>query len=74
MKILRYVFHKLAMVVVACAFAASTPIRAQEAKSDSASAGSGDNARLIVNRAANFGILESVTVFVESALIEDKLL
>ena len=50
---------------------ADLPIRTQEAKSDSAPPGSGDNARLVVNRAANFGILESVTVFVDSVQVAE---
>ena len=59
------------MVAIACSFAASTPIRAQEAKSDAASASSDDNARLVVNRAANFGILESITVFIDGVQVAD---
>ena len=58
------------MIAIACSLVASTPIRAQEAKSDAASASFDDNARLVVNRAANFGILESVKVFVEVAQLE----
>jgi hypothetical protein len=57
------------MVVIACSFAASTPIQAEEAKSDSAS--SSDSARLVVNRAANFGILESIRVFVDGVQVAD---
>jgi len=53
------------------AAAASTPIRAQEAKSDAASASSDDNARLVVNRTANFGILESITVFIDGVQVAD---
>ena len=71
MKILGHGFDRLIMVAIACSFAASTPIQAQEAKSDSASPGSGDNARLVVNRAANFGILESVTVFVDGVQVAE---
>src|SRR5260370_18926119 len=48
-----------------------TAIQAQEAKSDSAPPGAGDNARLVVNRAANFGILESVTVFVDGVQVPE---
>ena len=59
------------MVAIACSFAASAPIRAQEAKSDAASASSDDNARLVVNRAANFGILESITVFIDGVQVAD---
>jgi hypothetical protein len=59
------------MVAIACSFATSTPIQAQEAKSDSASASSDDNARLVVNRAANFGILESISVFIDGVQVAD---
>ena len=59
------------MVAIACSFAASTPIQAQEAKSDSASASSDDNALLVVNRAANFGILESISVFIDGVQVAD---
>ncbi len=59
------------MVAIACSFAASTPIPAEEAKSDSASASSGANARLVVTRAANFGILESVNVFVDGVQVAE---
>ena len=59
------------MVAIACSFAASRPIQAQEAKSRSASASSEDNARLVVNRAANFGILESISVFVDGVQVAD---
>jgi hypothetical protein len=59
------------MVGIACSFAASTSIQAQEAKSDSASASSDDNARLVVNRAANFGILESISVFIDGVQVAD---
>jgi hypothetical protein len=50
---------------------ADPPTPAQEAKSDSAPPGSSDNARLVVNRAANFGILESVTVFVDGVQVAE---
>jgi hypothetical protein len=59
------------MLAGMCSFAADTPIPAQEAKSDSASPSSIDNARLVVNRAANFGILESVNVFVDGVQVAE---
>lgn len=71
MKILNYVSVKLVMLAIACSFTASTPIQAQEAKPNSASAGFNDNARLVVNRAANFGILESVSVFVDGVQVAE---
>jgi hypothetical protein len=66
----RYVFGKLIILAMACSFAASTPIQAQEATSELMSS-SGDNARLVVNRAANFGILESVKVFVDGVEVAE---
>ena len=71
MKGLRYVSGKLIMLAIACSFIASTPIQAEEAKSNAASARSGDNARLVVNRAANFGILESVNVFIDGVQVAE---
>jgi hypothetical protein len=71
MKLLHYVFGRVIMLAIACSFAASTPIQAEEAKSDSAPASSDDHARLVVNRAANFGILESVNVFVDGVQVAD---
>jgi hypothetical protein len=71
MKLLHYVFGRVIILAIACSFAASIPIQGQEAKSDSASASSSDNARLVVNRAANFGILESINVFVDGVQVAD---
>src|SRR4030088_2613022 len=71
MKISHYISSGVIMVAMVCSFAASTPIQAQEAKSDSPPAGSGGSARLVVNRAANFGILESVNVFVDGVQVAD---
>src|ERR1700737_1447726 len=59
------------MLAAVCSFAADTPIPAQEAKSDSALPNSSDNARLVVNRAANFGILESINVFVDGVQVAE---
>jgi len=65
MKVLRYVSGKLIALAIACSFAASAPIQAQEEATSELVSSSGDNARLVVNRTANFGILESVKVFVD---------
>jgi hypothetical protein len=70
-KVLRCVSAKLIIVAVACSFAAGTPIQAQEATSKSASTSSSDNARLVVSRAANFGILESVNVIVDGVEVAE---
>ncbi len=53
------------MVAIACSFAASTPIQARVARSNSASARSEDDARLIVSRAANFGTFQYLILFVD---------
>ena len=68
MKILHYVSIKLVLIAIACSFAASTVIQAQEPKENSAS---GDNARLVVTRAANFGTFEFVNLFVDGVQVAD---
>jgi hypothetical protein len=71
MKIFNYVSIKFVMLAIAASFAASLPMQAQEAKSRSATANSYDNARLVVARAANFGTLESVNLFVDGVQVAD---
>jgi hypothetical protein len=71
MKILNYVSGKLIMVAIACSFAASTPIQAREARSNSASARSEDDARLVVTRAANFGTFQYLNLFVDGVHVAD---
>ena len=71
MKILNHVLGKLIMVAIACSFAASTPIQAREARSNSASARSDDNARLVVTRAANFGTFQYLNLFVDGVQVAD---
>ena len=71
MKISQYVSVKLVMIAIACSFAASTSIQAREARADSASGSSGNNARLIVTRAPNFGTLEFVNLFVDGVQVAD---
>ena len=68
MKISHYVSIKLVMIAIACSFAASTVIQAQEPKENSVS---GDNARLVVTRAPNFGTLEFVNLFVDGVQVAD---
>ncbi len=60
MKILNYVSVTLITVVVACSFAASTTIQAQQ----------GD-ARLVVSRSANFGTLEYLILYVDGVHVAD---
>ena len=69
MKILNYVSLKLIMIAIACSFAASTPLQAREARSNSASARSEHNARLIVARGANFGTVEFLNLFVDGVRV-----
>jgi len=69
MKISHYVSVKLVMIAIACSFVGSTPIQAKEAKANAASARSGDNARLVVTRAANFGTFEYVNLFVDGVQV-----
>src|SRR5258705_8492737 len=71
MKILNHVSGKLIMVAIACSFAASTPIQAREARSNSASARSEDDAHLVVTRAANFGTFQYLNLFVDGVQVAD---
>ncbi len=65
MKILRHVSGKLIIAAVACSFAASTPVQGRVARSNSASARSEANARLVVTRSANFGTFQYLILFVD---------
>ena len=69
MKILNYVSLKLIMIAIACSFAASPPLQAREARSNSASARSEDDARLIVARGANFGTFEFLNLYVDGVQV-----
>ena len=60
MKILNYISGKLIMVAIACSFAASTPIHAQQ-----------DGARLIVSRSANFGTFQYLILYVDGLHVAD---
>ena len=71
MKILNHVSGKLIMVAIACIFAASTPIQAGVTRSNSASARSEDDARLVVSRAANFGTFQYLILFVDGVHVAD---
>jgi len=59
------------MIAIACSFAASTPIQAREARLTSASARSGEDARLIVARGANYGTFEFLNLFVDGVQVAD---
>jgi hypothetical protein len=71
MKILRHVSGKLIIAAMACSFAASTPVQARVARSNSASARSEDDARLIVSRSANFGTFQYLILFVDGVQVAD---
>jgi hypothetical protein len=60
MKILNYVSGKLIMVAIACSFAASPPIQAQQ-----------DDARLVVSRSANFGTFQYLILYVDGVHVAD---
>jgi hypothetical protein len=68
MKILNYASTKLIVVAIAWSFAAGAPIQAREARSKSVAAPSG-NAYLIVNRAANFGTLQSINLSIDGVQV-----
>ena len=59
MKTLYYVSTKLIIIAMACSFVASAPIQARSA----------DNARLIVNRSADFGVDESVNLAIDGVQV-----
>jgi hypothetical protein len=58
-------FSRFTFVAIACALAASSPIQAQEVKTNRGTGTSGATARLIVNRVANFGFDEWINLFVD---------
>ena len=69
MKTLTNIFSRLILVASVCAFAAGNSIKAQEIITNSSRADSGAVARLIVNRAANFGVNESVDLLVDGKTV-----
>lgn len=68
MKISNRFLGNLIIISIACCFAASAPIRAQEARSESGQI-TGDTARLIVNRSADFGINESINLAIDGVQV-----
>ena len=71
MKILRHVSGKLIVAAMACSFAASIPVQAGVARSNSALARSEDDARLVVTRSANFGTFQYLILFVDGVHVAD---
>jgi hypothetical protein len=59
MKTFYNVSSKLIMVAIACSFVASAPIQARSA----------DDARLIVNRSADFGVEESINLAIDGVQV-----
>ena len=56
---------------MACSFAASTPVQARVARSNSALPRSEDDARLVVTRSANFGTFQYLILFVDGIHVAD---
>ena len=69
MKISTNIFSRLALVAIACTLVASTPINAAEVKTNPGGSDSTGAARLIVNRSANFGIDETINLFVDATKV-----
>ena len=59
------------MVAIACSLAASAPVQARVARSNSALAHSEDDARLVVTRSANFGTFQYLILFVDGVQVAD---
>jgi hypothetical protein len=60
MKILNCISGKLIMVAIACSFAASTSIQAQQ-----------NDARLVVSRSASFGTFQYLILYVDGVHVAD---
>ena len=71
MKILSHISLKLIMTAIACGFATSILLQAREVGSNSASTRSGDGARLIVARSANYGTGQHLHLFVDGVQVAD---
>jgi hypothetical protein len=71
MKMLHYVLVKLVVIAIAYSFAASTTTQAIVTTASSAPAAADDNARLIVSRSADFGIEQSVHLFIDGVEVTD---
>src|SRR6266481_2404618 len=71
MKIITNIFSRLALVAIACTLVANSPINAGEVKTNPSGADSAGSARLIVKRSANFGVDESINLFVDGTKVAD---
>ena len=56
-------------MAIACTLVVSTPLNAQEVKTNRRGADSAGSARLIVNRSANFGVDETINLFVDGSKV-----
>jgi len=61
------IFSGLALVAIACTLVATSPINAAEVKTYPSGADSTGSARLIVNRSGNFGVDETMNLFVDGS-------
>ena len=69
MKTLAVKFSKPVLLAIACVLAASTPMKAQQVITNSSQTNSGDMARLIVNRVADFGTDDSINLFIDGTQV-----
>jgi hypothetical protein len=69
MKTSTNILSRLRFVVAASVLIASTLLNAQDVKTMSGRESSGEMARLIVNRTANFGLNETVVLFVDGTKV-----
>jgi hypothetical protein len=69
MKTSHTLWSKLSALTILFGFAAASPIDAQRVITTSERTGSSDVARLIVNRAADFGIIDSINLFVDGSRV-----
>ena len=64
-----FALNRNLLILFACAGAVFNPIKAQQVEIDPATMSSRSTARLIVNRSADFGLNESVNLFVDGTKV-----
>ena len=64
-----FALNRNLLILIACAGAVFNPIKAQQVEIDPAAMSSRSTARLIVNRSADFGLNESVNLFVDGTKV-----
>lgn len=62
-------FNILILIASVCAFVAGSSINAQEVITNSSRGNSGESARLVVNRSADFGVNESVDLLIDGKTV-----